>query len=842
MANKKKTKQNRKKNKINKNNIALAQDMSSEEDHKKTIKEEESEASENAEPKEESIEEAESKPQMEPDTKPEPPESSSEPASAPATTKKPGKIKSSLFSADGKLVSAFHNNSDGYVPLSEPKPAASETTTDAPAAPETAPTPTPTPTPPPVVKPTSEPNPKSKKPGKIKSSLFSSDGKLVSSFHNTSDYVPAPAPKPAPQSLATTAKPPVEKKEQEEETMTEPESNHNDDDDDDDSTEEQQERPAATAGGSVQVYEPVVDDFLKNKKPGKIKTMLFSSDGKLLPPGSGGNAEDTNQQPATTIPVKTAMKTGKQKAKETEKNDEIKETVPVPHTSPLTTAAGKARRSVQFVEGTKDEENRLGSNDGAFPTLDFKPFPSLDDEYDDILDGQPNVDIKEEQLSWSRDDNVLSDWRIIVQDSRDGSDMSVYYVHKLMLSTGPTKSEYFDSICKSHNPGENVTKLTLSSSAVAAFPTMLDFMYSREDTLDVNTNNAVALRHLGRILSIRKLVVLVTTFIRDDMAYAKSLHYLNAGAEFDDQKVMTTAAQTCAVHILEVNREGLTNLVPPLFSRVVAAGEIACTSFELSQIVGEFCRKNEDVMDVKLLQHVTKSSIMPEVSPTEAVYLLNLAEKHEGRMDYDKNDTSGLQARCIKASSTSWNKTVVGQELVPLETELEVEKTFSNKAYTEISPELKVVLLERSLLVAHGDFNELDTTWEDNSKNEIESKEQQVQSKDGQIRELERAKAYLETEVISLKTELSRFKRMSLTHEMPPKLKNCTYSPPTAASTSPSRKRDQKSFGGDKQSKKYGTDKPSSMPSFVTGREANKAGYVLKEGSAVWPVYYYKNY
>ena len=153
-------------------------------------------------------------------------------------------------------------------------------------------------------------------------------------------------------------------------------------------------------------------------------------------------------------------------------------------------------------------------------------------------------------------------------------------------------SAVFENIIRSDS-AVSTSQIVLSKSAALAFPQFLDFMYSREDKVDVTTCNAAALRFLGRYFGVRKLVVLVTTFVRDDLMPSSSLHYLNAAAEFHDEKLMTTAAQLCAQNIATtaVNREGLTNLDPPLFSMVVSFPNVACSSGELSKYVAEFARK-----------------------------------------------------------------------------------------------------------------------------------------------------------------------------------------------------------------------------------------------------------
>jgi len=418
-------------------------------------------------------------------------------------------------------------------------------------------------------------------------------------------------------------------------------------------------------------------------------------------------------------------------------------------------------------------------------------MPQVDDDYDDILDGM-SIKSPEEELSWSSEKpHPMSDWKFVVGNLQ-AKTKQTYFVHKLVLSTGPTKSEHFEKLFRTFQRS-NVTEVTFSKSASLAFPALLDFLYSREDVLDVRTENAVALRYLGRVYGIRKLVVRCTTFIRDDLSHDKSLHYLNAGAEFDDKKVMATSSQCCAANITLVDRDGLTDLEPPLFSLVVSCEKVACSSEELSRIVGEFSRKHEDVMDASLLRVVTHPKNMPVVCPSETVYLLQKSEQHEPNDD----KKSDLQQRCILSCSTAWNGTLVGQLV------------WKSDSYAKISPELKVNLLEDSLVKAKKDF---DTGLQA----KVSAKDDEISTRDSHIAKLKKTTDSLHKEISVLRKELSKFKRLPAEYEFPKKKKMYTYLPAR---------------------EKFGTERPTAMPRNVS---ASEQGYIYPEVNSRWPVFYFK--
>jgi BTB/POZ domain len=433
------------------------------------------------------------------------------------------------------------------------------------------------------------------------------------------------------------------------------------------------------------------------------------------------------------------------------------------------------------------------------------------DEFDDILDGAPIATSAEELLGWSLDSTSanMADWKIVVYNEEEEVPVT-YHVHRLVLSTGPTKSDFFENIVR-NEPTNSTTEVVLSKSAARAYPEFLDFMYSREDLVDVNTVNAAALRYIGKYFGVRKLVALVTTFVRDDLKPNTSLHYLNAAAEFQDEKLMTTASQLCAQNITTsaVDREGLTSLDPPLFSMVVSFPEVACTSEELSKYVAEFARKHVSEMNVALLDVVTDNKNMATIDPCEAVYLLQLSEEYD--------DKSDLGARCIKSCATAWYGTLVAQ----------VEPSPDDAgSYVKISPPLKVVMLEKALIQAHADWSQVEVNKDAaraEEKQRLMAKDEIIAAKEKTIAEMQDALAQQEDRYAKLMAELARFNRVPCEYEFPRK-KDCTFhQSATSSKKSP-----------------YGKTKPTKMP--VNSTSADLDGYLYGSGVSSLPVYYYQGF
>jgi len=90
---------------------------------------------------------------------------------------------------------------------------------------------------------------------------------------------------------------------------------------------------------------------------------------------------------------------------------------------------------------------------------------------------------EEVRLDWRMEPKeTLSDWTIeVVVDKKTHS---TYHTHRVTLSLGSKKSEYFERLFQSENFVEQKTRtsrIELDELAAQAFPVMLDFMYSLWD-------------------------------------------------------------------------------------------------------------------------------------------------------------------------------------------------------------------------------------------------------------------------------------------------------------------------------------------------------------------------
>lgn len=569
----------------------------------------------------------------------------------------------------------------------------------------------------------------------------------------------------------------------------------------------------------------------------KVKCSLFSEDGKLISPSdpvkSSNNDTVTKELAAlkSTDGLKNSMfsEDGRLKGSTTPtKSDELRPDITVTESNVSMdsveeqeiVATWTEEENVNDVDNNKIKgETAVTEQNQSVPVNkdQGKDIDEDDDDDDDeearikLLDGLDylddlldNVSVDpgdEELLKWSSDTpHHLSDFFIGVKNQQDGSKVR-YYVHKLVLSTGPTKCGLFEKMFSTSKDIDGKT-IVLSHSAAKSFPELLDFLYSREDSLDLDSENAAALRHLGKLLLIKKLVMRVTLYIRDDLKAQMSLHYLNSAFEFMDEHLMDNAAKVCAANILAVDRDGLTSLDPYLFSKVVLCDVISCTSEELSKIVSEFCRKHSAEMNKDLLRVVTGSKNMPVVDYEECVYLLQLAEKY----DTDAGGEADLKERCILAGSQAWNKTIVQN--------LNVEPEEAGP-YDKLTAELKVKLLEDALLQANLDYGKI-LSNQNKAVEEIKTEaDNAVRMKETSVNEVLTKAKNLETENKALRKELYSFKRLPADFKFPKTRNQYSYHP-----------------SGDA---KFGKEKPTVRPSHL--KPDGDAGIVVVEGKFVYPVF-----
>jgi len=425
-------------------------------------------------------------------------------------------------------------------------------------------------------------------------------------------------------------------------------------------------------------------------------------------------------------------------------------------------------------------------------------------------------------------------------ENNDEINQTTYHVHKNMLGVGPRRSAYFSRLFRTTQQLTELESSTsvvrLECSAAAAFPDMLDFVYSPVGNLDVSTENAVALRHLSLYFGIRSLFSRVNAFIQGDLNASTSTTYLTEATIYHDDKLINVACMLCAHYFANSSMVQLEALPPCLFRKVVKSSHLHCGSEVLSTRVSEYCRAHpEAVEDNGYLESLTNPKKMPHVHPKEALYLLSLwiqnrscdgdNDNHDGEDQSESTHTPSLQQRCITASSKDWKNTLArsfSSDSTPLhhhDTSSTDGVTRKNE-YINLPPHVKIELLESALYTASQD---IDSALSANASLNvvIQSQRENIRSvkaeRETSVKELIKAQNKLKM----FQSEMKKFKRVPKEHRFD--ASDCVYS---------------STYG-------YGYNSrhaPSAMPRIDKNiLEGDKDGYLFcdTKEAKYWPIYYY---
>lgn len=245
-----------------------------------------------------------------------------------------------------------------------------------------------------------------------------------------------------------------------------------------------------------------------------------------------------------------------------------------------------------------------------------------------------------------------------------------YHVHRAQLAVGPRRSDYFATLFKNRrrmmirdesdrrrekgtDASTDGTYIELKASAAAAFPIMLDFMYSPIGTpVEATTESAVALRHLASCFGIRELFNCVTDFIKGDLRSETGPTYLSEAATYKHDKLVTACLKICAESFKDIKLSAMVLLPPDLFELVVRSPYLACDSEALSVRVAAYCRCRPDGINLETIKSLTSAEIMPRVAPDEALFYIHMLSL----LGVDLPDPSkggaapSLYDRCVAAS------------------------------------------------------------------------------------------------------------------------------------------------------------------------------------------------
>ncbi|CAB9504891.1 nervous system development [Seminavis robusta] len=240
-----------------------------------------------------------------------------------------------------------------------------------------------------------------------------------------------------------------------------------------------------------------------------------------------------------------------------------------------------------------------------------------------------------------------------------------YNVHRYFLGFGSRRSEYFGRIFQEAKSGTK-SKLELEPLAAKAFPDVLDFLYDPRSPLQIETETAVALHHLGIKLEMTHLQHYAKEFCQSDLSLSNIETYYAQAKLFDDSAVMDLVVQFVGKNVTEISatsnfvrRQTNAALWKQALEHVLVASSNFATDLHLSKLISEFGAANKDTLTAAMFVDLTDESKIRKVDPDAALALCQLDDDLHARSaagSDSSKELSSLQQRCATALAKTWKE------------------------------------------------------------------------------------------------------------------------------------------------------------------------------------------
>jgi len=183
---------------------------------------------------------------------------------------------------------------------------------------------------------------------------------------------------------------------------------------------------------------------------------------------------------------------------------------------------------------------------------------------------------------------------------------------------------------------------------------MLDYMYSRNDELDISCKNAAALYNLSQYFGIEGLQLESRKFWQDEMEVDEFGTYYEQAGVFGNailaEDVLNSICES--LENVELDSHLVQIADTQLWLNVVEkTKEFPESQLLLCPLIADFCSKNQVTSGV--FKELTSESALPTISFDTAVQFLKL-EKKIVPNPTRSNKLSNLEERCVKALAAAW--------------------------------------------------------------------------------------------------------------------------------------------------------------------------------------------
>ncbi len=245
-----------------------------------------------------------------------------------------------------------------------------------------------------------------------------------------------------------------------------------------------------------------------------------------------------------------------------------------------------------------------------------------------------------------------SDYTMVIESVPEGT-VKKYHVHKKMLSRNGRKTSDFFSRLFGDSSIKKKRTIKIHEDAAQLIGNMLDYMYSMEDKLNVNSETAVGLRHLSQFFGIRALATRVAGFIQDDVCIETMDIYMETAAAYDDMQTQQLCADCCASHIGNIHPLSplVAEMDPSFILAIISSPDFDRETYSkhMSHIMTGYFITQRGAIDGQVFEELTCEEYLPFIDLEAALPLLILeaALVSESNSDETSMKLSSLQHRCV---------------------------------------------------------------------------------------------------------------------------------------------------------------------------------------------------
>jgi hypothetical protein len=317
---------------------------------------------------------------------------------------------------------------------------------------------------------------------------------------------------------------------------------------------------------------------------------------------------------------------------------------------------GRSATLANLLHIKSDDITSRGGKSEEAPRITVLKSLSSGSMTDHLKEQQREWSFGELSLSWRMDPEInFSDFTLEVKSSEDT--VHLYQVHKHVLSIGACKSRFFSNLFAANHEGKTSCKkltIKLSREAARLVPNLLDFMYSPVQELDIDTENAVALRFVATYFRSFLLNEKVVEFIGEDMCLANVATYAKDSKTFKDEKTLCMASLLCARQIKKIDPDSdlLREVDSQFFLRVASSRELdKSAGCHLSILVVRYHALHK--LPASMLENLLEKSHMSEIDCNSGLKILQILNElnKSGRSDA----LNVLRARCMLVLTENWS-------------------------------------------------------------------------------------------------------------------------------------------------------------------------------------------